>query len=80
MTSRKSAFQNKSESPFGFYPLSSTEREAGNEERYGVGLLSVGQVDAKHQWLACGSLLNYRLFHYDQCYIPTQLAVQVQAV
>ncbi len=39
---------------FNFQPLSSTEREAGD---------SVGQVGAKHLWLACASLLNYQLFH-----------------
>ncbi|OON99616.1 MAG: hypothetical protein ATN35_01500 [Epulopiscium sp. Nele67-Bin004] len=52
-------FQNESESQFGFQPLSSTEGEAGDEERRRVGL----QVGAKHQRLACASLLNYRLFH-----------------
>ncbi len=39
------------------------EGEAGDEEQRRVGLLSVGQVGAKHQRLACASLLNYPLFH-----------------
>ncbi len=41
--------QNVSESWYGFHPLSSTEGEAGDEERYRVSLLSVRQVGAKHQ-------------------------------
>ncbi len=40
-------------------PLSSTEEEAGDEERHRVGLLSVGQVGAKHRQLASTSLLSY---------------------
>ncbi len=55
--------QNDSESQFGFQLLLSTEGEAGDKERHGVGLLSAGQVGAKHRWLACVSLLNYRLLH-----------------
>ncbi len=47
-----------SEPQFDFQPLLSTEGEAGDEERRGVDLLSVGQVGTKHQWLACVSLLN----------------------
>ncbi len=43
---------NESESRSDFHPLSSTEGEAGYEERRRVGLLSVGQVGAKHQQLA----------------------------
>ncbi len=45
------------------FSLLSTEGEAEDEERRGVGLLSVGQVGAKYQQLACASSLNYRLFN-----------------
>ncbi len=41
----------------------STEGEAGDEGRGRGGLLSAGQVGAKHQRLACASLLNFRLPH-----------------
>ncbi len=59
MASGYSSFQNESESQFDFQLLSSTEGEAEDEERHGVGLLSVGQVGAKHRWLVCASFLIY---------------------
>ncbi len=54
-------FQKESESQFDFQPLLSTEGEAGDEERRGLGLLSVGQVGVKYLQLDCASWLNDRL-------------------
>ncbi len=42
----QSALQNQSEPGVGFQPLASAEGGAGDEERRGVGLSSVGQVGA----------------------------------
>ncbi len=47
--------------------LLSADGEAGDEERCGVGLLSVGQVGTKHWRLACASLLNYWLSIRNKC-------------
>ncbi len=68
-------FQNEIEPRFGFHLLSCSEGEAEDEERRRVGLLSVGQVGAKHGQLACASSLKNRLFHYNKCNIPTELPV-----
>ncbi len=61
--SKRTSFKNESESQFDFETLSSSEGEAGDEERSGVDLVSVGQVGDKHQQVACASLLNNRLLH-----------------
>lgn len=42
-------FQNQSEFGLGSHVLVITEGKNGDEERHGLGLLSVGQVSAKNQ-------------------------------